>query len=151
MEYLVGVGITDSAEESGIGERSLEGMVLLNQPLGELGETGFQNLQAATRELPESLLSAHEPKRSTALGAGFGKNECPVREVERGEADFTRNFRSGRHPAQTAGNHEMNHQEQIVLQLEHDSLSHPSHSNDALSVGGAHRRIHRAEKKRLGD
>ena len=126
-------------------------MVLLNEPFGELGETGFQNLQAAPRELLESLLSAHEPQRSAALGAGFGENQSPVREIERSEADFSRHLRARWHPAQTAGDHQVDHQEQIVLQLEDDSLPHPPHSDDPLSLGGAHRRIYRAEQKRLGD
>ena len=59
MENLIRIRIADSAEEARIRERSLERVILLNQPLGELGEIGFQNLQSATRELLESLLPAH--------------------------------------------------------------------------------------------
>jgi hypothetical protein len=53
VQDLVGVGIADPGEEVRIGERALERVVLAFQTLGECGEIGGEDLDAARVEALE--------------------------------------------------------------------------------------------------
>src|SRR6185312_9484531 len=124
-----------------IRQRALEGVILPFQPLGEFPDVGVQNLEPAAIELLQPCLSARHPERCPTLGAGLGENERSVGKVEGSEPELSWNLRSGSYPAQTSGNHQMYDEKKIVLELEHDTLSHPPHAGDGLAVGGADWRV----------
>ena len=60
------------------------------------------------------------------FGARLGQDERPGREVEGGEPDLPGHRRAARPPAQAAGDHEMEHEEQVVLEDEHQPLALPA-------------------------
>src|SRR3972149_2394868 len=72
MEDLVGVGVSDSAEEPRIGERALQRVVLSGEGAPELLEIGFEDFETSAVEKREVGLPAHQVERSSSLGAGFG-------------------------------------------------------------------------------
>src|SRR5205085_859590 len=51
MKNLIRVGVTDAAEQARVGKRSLEGVILLNQALGELGSRSVHDFETAALEL----------------------------------------------------------------------------------------------------
>jgi len=88
-------------------------------------------------------------RRESARSASFGKDQSAIRKIERGKSDLSRNLAAGGYPPQTAGNHKVNDQEKIVLELDDDSLTHSPESPDTLSMRCAYWRIYRAQKERL--
>src|ERR1700682_3525141 len=134
MDYLVGVGVADPAEQPWIRKRSLEGVILLNQPLGKTRRIGVEDLETASLELLERLFTSDQPERGASFRAGLGENQRSVREVERGEADLAGHFGSGGYPAETARNHEVNDEEEIVLELQDDALSHSPHTENQFPI-----------------
>ena len=45
-----------------------------------------------------------------------------------------------RQPAQSAGDHQVQHQKQLVFEREHDALAQPAHAGNALALGVGDRR-----------
>ena len=76
MQDLVGVRVADPAEEMGVGECALEGVVLALQSLGELDEAGVQHLESTAVERRESRRAPHDMERCAARRARFGEVEA---------------------------------------------------------------------------
>jgi hypothetical protein len=147
VEYLVGVGVADAAEETRIGERALQGVVLGAEPRGEVGDARVEHFEPAAVEPGERAVASNEVERRAARRAGLGEEERPGWEIEGGQRDPPGRLRAARAPPESAGDHEVNDEEELILQLEHDPLSDPSERQHALSLGRGDRRLHRAEKK----
>src|SRR5437016_5681404 len=107
MQNLVGVGVADAAKESWIGERSLQGVILPGESLGELPEISIEDFEPAASELLERSLAAYEPERRSALRASLGEDQRAVREIECGESKLAGNFGAGGNPAQPPRDHKM--------------------------------------------
>src|SRR4051812_46593118 len=99
VQYLVGVGVSDTAEEGGIGEGALQCVILAPKALGDLRRARREDLDARRRQAEERGLPTHEMKARPFLAARLREDErarfCRLRalgagrsEVERGEADF---------------------------------------------------------------
>jgi hypothetical protein len=59
MEDLVGVRVSDSAEEPRVGERAFQCVVLAGESAPEVLEAGFKDLETSAVEKREVGLSAH--------------------------------------------------------------------------------------------
>src|SRR5688572_13796790 len=116
-------------------------MVLAREPLRKLRACGFENLEPATLELNERFFSANEPQGSAALRARFGQDQCAIREIECSEADLAGDFGGRFQPPQPARDHQMDDEEEIVFQLEDDSLPHAANPGNRLSFHRTYRRI----------
>lgn len=126
MQDLVGVSVADPAEQARIGQCPLERVVLDAESPDELRFPRVERLESPALEGGEGGLSGHQVQRSASLGAGLGEEQRAIVEVERGEADLSRRLGSGRDPAQPPGDHEMDDDEELVLQLPHEALAHPA-------------------------
>src|SRR5437763_2030602 len=135
MQYLVAVGVADAAEESRIGERALERMVFALQPLAKRFESGVLQLEPAHVEAGERRFALHEVKRGTLLRSRLGERECTGGKLEQREGESRRRLLTTREPAQPPGDHEVEHEKELVLEREHDALAHPAHAAHALSLG----------------
>jgi len=63
VEDLVGVRITDAAEETRIGERPLDCMALANERVAKALEIGIENFQTARIVGTEAVLAANDVQR----------------------------------------------------------------------------------------
>ena len=130
VEDLVGVSVADAAEEPRVGERALQRVVLGEERGAEGGEVGCQHLDAARVERAQPVLAGDDVQRGALARARFGHEQRAGRELERGEPDFARDGRATRPPAQAAGDHQMEHEEELALERDHDALAEPARGDD---------------------
>ncbi len=131
VQDLVGIGVADAAEHARIGERALEGVVLPAQHRTKRVECDGEGLDTAAVERGERHLAAHEVQCSTPRGAGLGEDHGPGREIERRQADPARHRSAARPPAQPARDHQVEGQEQVRLEREHEPLPDPAQGRHA--------------------
>ena len=132
-----------------IGERALERVVLAAQRWPRTA----RGLPSSTSRPPRSKsASAARPATRWSdarfFGAGLGEDQRAVREVERGEADLARQLRAPRLPVQPAGDHQVEDEEEVVVEREDDALAEPRDASDHLPLDRAERRRRRSHQKR---
>src|SRR6478672_612393 len=66
VKDLVRVGVADPAEQSRIGQRALEGVILGGQAFGKLRRRALEDLESTARELGEPALAGDEEDRRPA-------------------------------------------------------------------------------------
>src|SRR5690606_39034999 len=120
-------------EDPRVGEGALQRPVLGSEGGGELLGCGVQGLDAARVEPFQRLLGADEPNARPSLGPLLGQDQAPGVEVDRGETHLLRDRRLGTLPTESPGDHQMDHQEQLVGELEDDPLSDPAQPGDLLT------------------
>jgi len=148
VEDLVGVGVADSGEEAGVGQGALRGVVLARQGGAEVRLAGVQHLEAPSVELGERRGALDQVERRPLPGARLGEDERAVGEVEREERAPAADPPAGPAPVQASGDHEVEDQEQIALEREHDPLPEAAQPDDAPALGAGDRRGDRAEEER---
>ena len=149
MQDLVGVGVTDPTEEPRVGERPLESMVLSGEALREGRKVGVEYFESATLKGNQPLLPDHEVDRGPSLGAGLGKEEQSIGELEDSQHQFPADLLDERVPAQTAGDHQMNDDEEVSFEREHDPLAQAAKPDYSLAFRSRNRRIKRAHDERV--
>jgi hypothetical protein len=133
MEDLVRVGVADAAEGVRIGERAFERVAFARECGGEGFERDLERFETAAVVLAQSVFAAHDVNRCSSLRAGFGQNKRAVVEVEGGEAELSRNLRAFRQPFEATGNHQMDDEEEVVLEAEDDALAEAAQCDDGFS------------------
>src|SRR4030095_899234 len=98
MENLVGVGVADTAEQMGIGERALHCMIFARECFAELLETRIDDFQTAGIMLLQSGLSVYQVNRRAFLGPRFGQEQRTIGKIERGLSVFAGDLRPLRLP-----------------------------------------------------
>src|SRR5947207_11634160 len=81
---------------------------------------------------------------------GLGEQQRAVRKVERGQADLARDDGTVLLPAEAPSDHQVDHEEQVVLELEDQPLARTSQAQHALVFGRLERRIGRTEDEWTG-
>src|SRR5690349_25049841 len=141
MQYFVGVSVADSAEQSRIGERALECVILPRQSVLELSDRRVEHLEAPALELFKCWFTANEPQRCPAFRAGFGEDQGPIWEIEGSESELAGYLGARRYPAKSAGDHQVDDEKEVILQLDADSFSNTPDADDLLAVCAADRWI----------
>src|SRR5437762_4127309 len=95
MEDLIGVGISNSAEEPRIGEGALEGVVLRSKRGRERVEPGAENLKSTSVERVKTVFATDDVERRAFLRPRFREQETAIVEIKGGESALARQF-SGR-------------------------------------------------------
>ena len=119
---------------------ALDRVALAAQPLGELRGGRGEHVEAAAIELGERRAPGDEVQRRALLRRRLGEDQRAVRKVERGEPDLVRDLLAALLPAQPARDHQVDHDEAVALDADHDPLAEPL---DALDL--------RAVRARCGD
>src|SRR3989442_7225838 len=88
MEDLVGIRVSDSVEQSRIGEGSLQGVRLARDCFPKLLRARVPDVEAARVVPGEFRGTVDEVERRAVLCAGLGEEQGARREIERGEADL---------------------------------------------------------------
>src|SRR5437867_55302 len=91
---------------------------------------------------------AHHMERRALLCTRLGEYERPGGEVERGEIDPASEPCRGRSPVETARDHEVDDEEELVFELDHDALSEPAEPENRLPLQGAEGWLDGAKEKR---
>src|SRR5207249_134961 len=99
-----------------------------------------ERLDAPAVERRQRALAADEMERCPLLRARLGQDKDSASEIERGERGPARNLRPRRPPAEPAGDHQVQDEKEILLELEDDPLAHPPQAEHLLSLGLANRR-----------
>ncbi len=147
VQDLVRVGVADPAQDRGIGEEPLEGVVLAEQRGAETPRDRLEHLDPAGVVLAQRGLALDEMDGRPPPGPGLGHDEGAGREVERGEPDLAGRLRPRALPVQAAGDHEMQHQEEIARQLDDDPLAESREAGHRPACGRRKRRFDRAERE----
>ena len=120
-----------------VGEGTLQRVVLARQHAPEVLQATFQHLDAAGIVLPQILGAAYDMQRRALDGAGLGEDQGAGRQVEGRQAQLARNPGLCRTPAEPPGDHQVEDQIEIALQLEDDPLAQPAETQHlpVLSTG----------------
>src|ERR1051326_4285529 len=89
--------------------------------------------------------------RGALLSPGFSEDERSIREIERGERNAIRQWSAARLPMQSTRDHQVNDENEVVLEIDRDSLADSFHPGDALSRRARDRGIDRPHDKRAAD
>ena len=116
----------------------------------KLGGRRAQDVETAGIVPGERRVAPRQVNRRTAPGPGLGEDQRPAREVERREPHPARRARAGRPPVKTAGDHEVDDDEQLALEREDDALPETAEPHHGPPLDRGHRRIDRAEDERAG-
>ena len=140
MEDLVGVGVADAAEKPGVGERALQGVVLGAKPLREGVAARGQRLQSSALELLQGCPVPKHVQRGPPPGPGFRQDQPSGREGEYGEGDSPGRLLAGKQPTQAPGDHQVDHHEAILRELQDNPLAQPGNPTNiaALQLGRRH-------------
>src|SRR5687768_8554544 len=87
-------------------------------------------------------------QRRLPLGSRFGQNQTAVLEIDGQQANFAGNRRLRRAPPETASDHEMEDQKDVVFELENDALAEPAQRCDGMTRNTRERRVDRTKQER---
>ena len=152
VQDLVGVRVADAVEQRRIGQRALDRVPLAAQPLGELRAVVASNTSRPPRSNSASASRpCNDVHRRALLRRRLGEDQRAVREVERREPDLARDLLAALLPAQPPRDHQVDHDEALALDADHDALAHALDGLDLRAVELARRRRHRAQHERARD
>jgi len=83
MKNFIGVRVADSAEETGIGQRAFESMVLAGQHSAKRLEICLQWFDPSYRKMAQGTFSPDDMQRRTFLIASFGQEQRAMSKIER--------------------------------------------------------------------
>src|SRR5438876_3387399 len=106
-----------------IGERAFECVALARQQPPECVEIDLEDLDAARIERTNRLLTAKNVQRRPPLRSRLGQQQRSVGKIERRETDFSGDFSAGGQPPKSACDHQMDDDEEVALERDHDSFA----------------------------
>ena len=83
--------------------------------------------------------------------ASLGEDQAAGGKIERGQADLSRDRRSAIAPAQASGDHQVEHQEQLITEIEDDPFTHPLQADDGPSLQLRGRRLDGADDEGIAE
>ena len=149
MQDLVGIGVSDPAEEPGVGQGAFQGVALSFQGRPESGQIRFEHLETAgDRGSP-----APRPPRTRWSEARFLLPASVSSRVPSGKSNaasptFPGTLAPAGLPPEPARDHQVQDEKKVVLQLQHDSLAQARDAPDPLSVRFPEGRIEGAHEER---
>ncbi len=109
-------------------------------------EARVHDLEPAGILLPERGAAAQQEEAGALLLAGLRQQQRAAVEAEGGEGVAAAGPCSGGLPVQAPGDHEVQHQEQLVLEGDHDALAEALQADHRPPLGCLQRRVHRAQQ-----
>jgi hypothetical protein len=151
VEDFVGVGVADPAENARIGERAFESAIFGGERGAKGIEIGGENFQATGIDGAETVFTNEKMQRCAMLGAGFGEDQRAVGKIEGGKIVTTCELCVLRTPVQAAGNHQMKHNPEIVIEADGDAFADTAKFADSEAVDSGDGRLRGAEKEQASD
>ncbi len=97
------------------------------------------------------VFAGHEVQGSAAFGAGFGKDERAVGEVEGGEVVAAAEFGVAWTPVKASGDHEVEDEPEVVVEADGDALADAAHLTDVAAFDIGDGWLYGSEQERAGD
>ena len=85
--------------------------------------------------------TAKDVQRRAAFAAGLGEHERPGWKIERGEVIAPGELRGRRAPVQTAGDHQVDHEPQVIVEADRNALADASQFTHDVVLDGGERRL----------
>src|SRR5438067_1171626 len=149
MEDFVRVGIADAAEEMRISQRPLECVVVSCEGRREFRERATEYFNTPGIDVFERVEALQQMKRRALARAGFGQEERSVWKINRREIVLPARFyfRDCRQPMQAAGDHQMEHQPELIVELKGNALSDAPQCSHLFSFQNRDWRLRRPQDK----
>ena len=107
-------------------KRALQRVIVGDQPRGKRRQVGIEHLEPAAIVFVERRFTSHQMHDGLPLRSGLGQQQRSGGEVEGEQTDLAGNRRAPLPPAQPAGNHQMDDEEQRAVELEDQPLAQPA-------------------------
>ena len=118
--------VADPADNPRIGQRPLERAILSQEGISEFTEVHLQRLYSPWIEAAQCLLTPHDMERGPLVCARLREQERTAREVEGRVSPFLGDGGARLLPLETPAHHEVDHGEELTLELKDDALADPS-------------------------
>ena len=82
MQYFIGVGVADSAEEAWIGEGAFERAVFGGKCFAKRIQIAGENFDSAGVDGAETVFAGEDMQGGAVLGAGFGEHKGAIEKIE---------------------------------------------------------------------
>ena len=89
-------------------------------------------------------------QRRAFLGSGFGQKQRPGREVQGRQTQASRNASAFVLPLEAAGNHQMDNEEEAVIEFQNDLFAEAAQCLNGPATDGRDRRSDGPDDKRAG-
>src|SRR6476646_2275093 len=133
MKNLVRVSVPNAAEQMWIGQAAFQRMILTSHCRLKRCEAGSERIDPTRVEAMNLILAAHHMERCPFLSAGFSQHQRAMRKVKGRQTDPSRRLHCKWSPLESAGDHQVHDEKEIVLKNKDKLLADPSHlSNDLL-------------------
>ena len=126
-------------------------MVLRAEALAKRRPLGLEGLQPPWVVSRESLGAAEEPQAGPLLRARLAQQEGTRLEIEGREAVPSRKGGFGLSPVEATRDHQVQDEEEFILQLEDDALAHAAQSDDAPALRLLDARVMASEDEGAAD
>ena len=130
-----------------IGQRAFECVILAAKRGFKCFWTHGEHIEPAGIVLGESGGSFDEVEGRAAFAARFGEDQRAVREIERRQIELAGQACPARLPVQAAGDHQVDHKPQLVLEADRDPFAQAAQLANFLAGDRFKRRLERAKHK----
>jgi hypothetical protein len=120
VQDLVGVGVADATEDARIGERALQRVVLVLEPLHERRQIRSQDFEPPRRQREDRFFTRDDVDGCLTFRALLGEDRGAVWKVEGRQSHFARERRAFVAPPETAGDHQMQDEKEVPVERKHD-------------------------------
>src|SRR5712692_4885741 len=148
---LVRVSVADPAKQSRIGERAFQRVVRGGENRSKALQIRFQNFNSARVERGEPFFSGHNMKGRALLRACFGPQQSSIGEIEGSQTARRRKLGITFFQVQAPGNHQVQHQPNVVVEADTNSLTKSAQTDDGLALRVPHRRSGSPQQKWTSD
>src|SRR6185437_14982247 len=128
MQNLVRVRVADAAEQSRIGERSLECVILQRELCAERIGCRVERLDAASIERAKRGLALYRVQRCAARSARFCQKQRSRRKTEARQHGARWTLLSRCAPAEPSRDHEVDDEKELIAEAEHDAFPDAAHT-----------------------
>jgi len=150
VQNLVGIGVSDSAEHPRIGQHALQRVIAGAQRGRERVDRQREHVRSPGVHPVDCGPAADDVQRRLLPRSGLRKQQRALRKIERCESELRGNRRAAFAPSQPARNHEVDHDEEVAVELKDDPLSDPGERPDGVPFDGADRGLVAADEERAG-
>src|SRR5688572_7731419 len=134
MKNLVRVCVADAAEQTWIGERTLNCVVFACEPFCKVFDRRSQNFECSAIKLGKFGFALSEVQRRSFFGASLRQQERARWEIKGRQSNSCGNRSALLPPLKAAGNHKMNDEENLVVKFENDLLAKPAYRSKNASL-----------------
>src|SRR5208283_1980746 len=104
-------------------------------------EIAGEDIDSSRIEGAHAFFASEHMQRSAAFGASLGENQSAVGKVEGGEGLAAGEFRLGRAPMQTAGNHQVKREPEVAIDSDNDAFPNSPQFPDGTALHTCDRRL----------